>query len=134
MEEAAGAFQPMLEALKGQLTELKDVRLSRRLTESAACLVAEEGALGANLERLLQKMGRAEAMGGASPRILELNPDHAAVQGLLKLYQADPLDPRVVSYAQLLHDQAVLAEGSRIKDPGAFARRINDLISKDAQS
>jgi molecular chaperone HtpG len=132
VEEAAGRFQPLLDTLKAQFQTLKDVRLSRRLKESAACLVAEEGALGANMERLLQKMGKADSFGGASPRILELNPEHAAVQGLLKIHQQDPADPRLADYAALLYDQAVLAEGSRVPDPSAFARRINDLIRKDA--
>jgi molecular chaperone HtpG len=133
-EEASGVFQPLLASLKGQLAELKDIRLSRRLKESAACLVADEGDLGANMERLLQKMGRADAlgMGGPAQRILELNPEHAAVQALLHLYQADPADARIGTYAQLLHDQAVLAEGSRLTDPSAFAQRINDLIVKTA--
>ena len=133
VEEAAGTFQALLNTLKGEFPELKDVRLSKRLKESAACLVAEEGAMGANMERILQKMGRADAMGGASPRILELNPEHPAVQGLLKIHQQDALDLRLGLYTHLLHDQALLAEGSRIKDPSAFARRINDLIAKDAQ-
>ncbi|MGA2082036.1 MAG: molecular chaperone HtpG [Holophaga sp.] len=130
VEEAAGVFQPLLQALKASFSGLKDVRLSRRLKESAACLVADEGDLGPNLERLLQKMGRGD-LDGPARRILELNPDHPAVQGLRKLHQADPADPRIETYAHLLHDQAVLAEGSRIEDPGAFARRINDLIAKD---
>lgn len=134
-EEASGVFQPLLASLKGQLAELKDIRLSRRLKESAACLVADEGDLGANMERLLQKMGRADAMGmgGPAQRILELNPEHAAVQALLHLHQADPADARIGTYAQLLHDQAVLAEGSRLADPSAFAQRINDLIVKTAK-
>jgi len=133
-EEASGVFQPLLQALKGDFADLKDIRLSRRLKESAACLVADEGDLGANMERLLQKMGRADAMGmgGPAQRILELNPDHPAVQALQKLYQADPLDARVGAYARLLHDEAVLAEGSKLADPSGFARRINDLIAKDA--
>jgi molecular chaperone HtpG len=131
-EEAAGLFRPLLDALKGTLAELKDVRLSRRLKESAACLVADEGDMGANMERLLQKMGRAGDMGGPAPRILELNPDHPAVQALQKLHQADPADARIGTYAHLLHDEAVLAEGSKLADPGAFARRINELIAKDA--
>jgi len=64
--------------------------------------------------------------------VLELNPDHPAVQAMQKLYQADPLDARVGAYAQLLHDEAVLAEGSKLADPSAFAKRINELIAKDA--
>jgi molecular chaperone HtpG len=131
-EEASGVFQPLLQALKGQLADLKDIRLSKRLKESAACLVSGEGDLGANMERLLQKMGRTEALGGPGQRILELNPEHPAVQALQKLHQADPADPRITAYAQLLHGQAVLAEGSRLGDPGDFARKINDLIVKDA--
>jgi molecular chaperone HtpG len=90
--------------------------------------------MGANMERLLQKMGRADAMGlgGPAPRILELNPDHPAVQALQKLHQADPADPRIAAYGHLLHDEAVLAEGSKLADPNAFAQRINELIAKDA--
>ena len=133
-EEASGTFLPLLQALKSDLPELKDIRISKRLKESAACLVADDGAMGANMERLLQKMGRADAMGmgGPAQRILELNPDHPAVQALLQIHQADPADPRLGAYAHLLHDQAVLAEGSRVEDPSAFAKRINDLIAKDA--
>jgi len=79
-------------------------------------------------------MGRTDAMGPGGPaqRILELNPDHPAVQALQKLYQADPADARIGVYAHLLHDEAVLAEGSKLADPSAFARRINELIAKDA--
>ncbi|HWQ09892.1 MAG TPA: molecular chaperone HtpG, partial [Holophaga sp.] len=77
LEEAKASFQSLLAALSAQLPALKEVRLSRRLKESAACLVADEGAPGANLERLMQKLGKGE--GGPSPRILELNPSHPAV-------------------------------------------------------
>jgi molecular chaperone HtpG len=133
-EEATGEFMPLLQTLRAQLAELKDVRMSSRLKESAACLVADEGDMGANMERLLQKLGRADAMGlgGPAPRILELNPDHPAVQALLGLHRTDPSDPRIGAYGHLLHDQAVLAEGSRLADPSALAQRINDLIAKDA--
>ena len=132
VEEASGAFQPLLADLKSQFDSLKDIRLSRRLKESAACLVVDEGAVGANMERLLQKMGRSGDLGGPAQRILELNPGHPAVQALQRLHQADPADPRIPAYAHLLHDQAVLAEGSRLPDPSAFSARINALIAKDA--
>jgi molecular chaperone HtpG len=124
-------FKPLLALLSGKLTDLKEVRLSRRLKESAACLVADEGAMGANLERLMQKLGKAE--GGPSPRILELNPDHPAVRGLLKIHADNPADPRIESHGRLLYDQAVLTEGSRLADPSDFVRRINDLLIKDAE-
>jgi molecular chaperone HtpG len=113
-----------------RLPEVADVRLSKRLTESAACLVADAGAATAHFERLMQRLGRGEEAGG-SKRVLELNPDHLAVQALRRLHAAQPDDPRVESYGRLFFDQAVLAEGSRVKDPAAFARRINELIAKD---
>jgi molecular chaperone HtpG len=133
-EEAAGVFQPLLDTLKAKLTEVKDVRLSKRLTESAACLVADEGALGAHMERILQKLGKTDAFGGTAPRILELNPGHPAVQGLLRIQQADATDPRLETYGRLLHDQAVLTEGSRLGDPSAFVASINALMVRDLQA
>ncbi|MDB5291650.1 MAG: heat shock protein Hsp90 [Phycisphaerales bacterium] len=124
-------FKPLLELLKGKIDEVKDVRLSSRLKESAAVLVGEEGAMGAHMERLMQRMGRGEEM-PSSKRILELNPDHPAVAGLRQLAEKNPADPRIENFARLLYDQAVIAEGSRVKDPAALARRINDLIAKEA--
>ena len=129
-EEDAGSFQPLLASLKGKLDGVKDLRLTRRLRESASCLTAGDDALDPHMERLLAKMGQ----GGMGPqeRILELNPEHPVVQGLLELYRKDPADPRVEGHAHLLHDQALLAEGSRLADPSAFVKRLNELLVKDA--
>jgi len=128
---AAETFQPLLDALKGKLEGIKEVRLTGRLKESASCLTADEEGLDPHLERLLQKMGQG-GMGGHQERILELNPEHPVVAGLQDLFRKDPQDPRLESYALLLHDQALLAEGSRIKDPTAFVKRLNELMVKDA--
>lgn len=130
-EEATETFKPLLSLLQEKLAGLKEVRLSKRLKESAACLVADEHAMGAHMERLMQKLGKGE--GAPSPKILELNPEHPAVQGLLRLHAANPADPRIERHARLLHDQAVLAEGSRLADPSDFAKRINELLVKDAE-
>jgi molecular chaperone HtpG len=122
-------FKPLLGALKKKLAdEVKDVRLSTRLKESAAVLVADEGAMGAHLERLLQRMGRSDELPDTK-RTLEINPDHPAVQALRKIAEQNPDDPRVENYGRLLFDEAVIAEGSRIKDPAGFARRVNELIA-----
>jgi molecular chaperone HtpG len=129
-DEDAGAYKDLLAALKQRLPEVADVRLSKRLTESAAVLVADAGAMTAHFERLMQRLGRGEEAEG-SKRVLELNPEHPAVQALQKLHAAQPDDPRIETYGRLFYDQAVLAEGSRVKDPAAFARRINELITKD---
>jgi molecular chaperone HtpG len=131
-KQQAETFKPLLSALKEKLsTDAADVRLSRRLKESAAVLVADEGAMSAHMERLMQRMGRGGEMPPAK-RVLELNPDHPAVAGVKKLHDANPADERVEALARLLYDQAVIAEGSRITDPAAFAKRLNDLIARAA--
>jgi molecular chaperone HtpG len=81
----------------------------------------------------MQRMGRADEAAG-SRRILELNGEHPAVEAMRDLYEKNAEDPRVESYGRLLYEQAVIAEGSKVKDPTAFARRINDLLVKDAKS
>jgi molecular chaperone HtpG len=130
-EEKKKAFGGLVDYMKGKLGELKDVRLTNRLKESAACLVADEHGPGAHLERLMQRLGRGQEL-PESKRILELNPDHAAVNALRQLHAKDAADPRLESFCRLLYDEAVIAEGSKPKDPLALARRINELIVKDA--
>ncbi len=129
LKEAAERFAGLLTAMQEKLAEVKEVRLSARLTTSASCLVADDGAMSAHLERLMSRMGRGEEA-PPQPRILELNAKHPAVEALWKLHSADASDQRVEDYARLLYDQAVLAEGSKVGDPSAMARRINDLIAR----
>ena len=68
-----------------------------------------------------------------SKRILEINPEHPAVQALQKIAEKDSCDARVQTLGRLLYDQAVIAEGSRIQDPAGFARRVNELIARSTQ-
>ncbi len=124
-------FAPLLTALKGKLPEAADVRLTNRLTESAACLVADPHGLSAHLERLMERMGRDA---GSTKRVLELNPNHATVEAVRQLHEKNASDPRLDLYVRLLYEQAVIAEGSKVADPVAFARRLNDLIARDAQT
>jgi molecular chaperone HtpG len=123
----AGEFEPLFTFLKTSVEGLKDVRLSKRLRESAAVLVAGEHGVSAQLERIMKQMGRGDEL-PPRERVLELNGDHAAVKSLQKLHGADPGDPRVEDIAHLLYDQAVIAEGSAIDDPVAMAARMNRLI------
>jgi molecular chaperone HtpG len=127
--ELKDQFAPLLSFFKEKLPEVADVRLSRRLTESAACLVADGEAMTAHLERLLAQHGR----GGGGKRVLELNPANSAVQAARELHSTNPGDPRVEVYSRLLYEQAVVGEGSKIADPSAFARRVNELIARDAR-
>ena len=111
--EEAGRFASLFTALAAKIPDVKEVRLSRRLTESASCLVSEEGEMGANFERLLRNAG-AGAEVKESKRILELNGSHPAVEAVRALFEKSPDDPRVESYGRLLFEQAVLAEGSKL--------------------
>src|SRR5262249_33975958 len=89
------SFKNLLAFLKGKLDEVRDVRLSKRLTDSAAVLVADKGSMTAHMERLMQRFGREDAVGGK--RVLELNPSHPAVTAIRDLYEKDPKASRVES-------------------------------------
>ncbi len=128
-EDDEKTFKALIETLKGKISDVQDIRLSTRLTDSASCLVADEGAMSAHMERLMQRMGEGE--GQDSKRILELNAGHPVVQGLQKLHDSDNGDARVESIGRLLYEQAVVAEGSKLDDPVGFAGRINELLVKE---
>jgi len=125
----ADKFGPLLEALKKTLDQVKEVRLSRRLKQSAAILVAGEDGMTAHMERLMRRLGKSESV-PALARILELNPEHPVVRAMGELARSNGADERLASCGRLLYDQAVVAEGSRIPDPGAFAARINELLAR----
>jgi molecular chaperone HtpG len=131
-EEKKKRFQPLLDFMKEKLGDIKEVRLSNRLKESAACLVADEWAMSAHMERLMQRIGKAAEL-PPSKRILEVNPDHPVLDAVQKLFAANSSDARLEKYCRLLYDQAVIAEGSRVKDPAAFIKRINELLVNDAK-
>lgn len=131
LETATKTFQSLLDAFKAKLPMVKDVRLTSRLRESAACLVSEGPAPDPRMEQLLARMGQSA---GPSPRVLELNPEHAAVKAVLDLHHFHPEDVRLDAYARLFHGQALLAEGSRLEDPAAFTAALNTLLEKDAKA
>ena len=127
LKEKSEQFKDLLSLLKTKLPEIKEARLTSRLKDSAACLVTDEYGMSAQMERLMRRAGRADEAPPAQ-RILELNADHPMVGALQSLWQKTPADPRVDQIAAVLYDQAAIAEGSKVKDPAAFAKRINDLI------
>jgi molecular chaperone HtpG len=124
-------FQPLLDLFKEKIADIGDARLTNRLKDSAVCLVSDENAMSASMERLMQRMQRDKPL-PASKRILEVNPEHPLVQAMEKLLEKDKGDPRLERYARLLYDQAVILEGSKVKDPLTFAQRLNELLLKDA--
>jgi molecular chaperone HtpG len=118
-EEAAEAVKPLIERLKSALAgRAKDVRTTTRLVDSPACLVVEEGDMSAHLARLLKQAGQSAPE--AKP-ILEVNPEHALVK---KLQASESFD----DLAQILFDQALLAEGGQLDDPAAYVQRVNRLL------
>jgi molecular chaperone HtpG len=130
-DEKKKQFQSLLAYFKEKISDIGDARLTNRLKESAVCLVSDEHAMSASMERLLQRMQR-DKPAPASKRILEVNPDHPLVQAMEKLLAKDKSDARLEKYARLLYDQAVILEGSKVKDPLTFAQRLNELLLKDA--
>ena len=121
-QQAEEEYKDLLARVKEALgDQVQDVRVSRRLTDSPACLVVDEHAMSAHLERLLREAGQSVPM---SKPYLELNPDHTLVRQL----KAEPDTNRFTDWSQLLFDQALLAEGGQLEDPGAFVRRLNDLL------
>lgn len=118
-----GALTAIETRLAGQV---KAARFSTRLTESPAVLVSEGGGVSANMERIL-RAARQDVP--PEKRVLELNPDHALVKKLLELHASDPRSERAADIVELLHGQALLAEGSPLPDPGRFSKLLARLYS-----
>jgi molecular chaperone HtpG len=112
----------LLTKMKELLGErVKEVKVSHRLTDSPACLVADDQDIGANLERILQSMGQ------EAPKyrpILEINPDHPLIRQLAPDHQ------RLEEWALVLFDQATLSEGAVLQEPAAYVTRVNDLLTR----
>jgi molecular chaperone HtpG len=128
IEEAGKEFQPLLALIRAKLgDEVKDVRLSSRLTDSACCLVADERALNATMERMMRAMNQEVPK---QARILEVNADHALLKRMKAMLEADAADPRLADFVELLHGQALLGEGSTPRNPQRFTRVLADLMAK----
>jgi molecular chaperone HtpG len=128
LKEREGELKPLLEALEKALGErVKEVRVSGRLTESAACLVADANAPSPQLEAMMRAMGQEVP---PMPRILEVNPAHAVVERLRTIVAGSADDPRLAEGAELLFGQAVLAEGGQLPDPAAFSKRLAELMAR----
>lgn len=121
---------PLLARIKNVLGDkVKDVRPSDRLTDSPCCLVVPEGAHHAYMERLLRANGRTVS---PAPRTLEVNARHPLIEALRTLHTKAPDSPRVAEWIEMLYDQALLTEGSRVEDPNRFARRVVALMAQAA--
>ena len=119
-EKQAGELKGLTDKIKTSLADkVKEVRVTHRLTDSPACLVADEHDISGNLARLLKASG--QKMPNSQP-ILEINPKHPVV---LRLQNEEA---RFDDWAAVLFDQALLAEGGQLDDPAGFVKRVNQLM------
>jgi molecular chaperone HtpG len=130
-ERSKEKFGKLLNMIKEQLkNEIKDVRLSGRLKDSACCLVADEGGLDPQMEKLLKSMGQDVP---SDKRILEINPSHRVFEVMNTLIDKGGNESVIKEYIDLLYDQALLLEGSKLKDPAAFTKSITKLMSENVK-
>ena len=119
--EAASDREALVKRIGEALGDrVQSARVSRRLTTSPACLVADEHALGTHFENVLRAAGHDVER---SKPILEVNVDHPIVGRM-----SDQEGDRFADWAQILHDQALLSEGGQLEDPAGFVRRLNDMF------
>ncbi len=125
-EEVSKDFESVLKQIKEVLADkVSDVRLSHRLTESPACLVADVYGMSLNMERIMKDAGQMMGMGGMGRKpVFEVNPTHPLVVRL----KNEPDDSRFADLTHILFDQAILSEGGQLDDPSAFVHKLNGLL------
>jgi molecular chaperone HtpG len=125
-KETQKKYQKLIDLIKEELKdEVKDVRLSGRMKDSACLLVADEGDLNPQMEKMLKAMGQAVP---DTKKILEINPDHPLFSVMNDQFEEEGKTEALEEYIGLLYDQALLLEGSRPKDPAAFAKTMARLM------
>ncbi|MDD5266335.1 MAG: molecular chaperone HtpG [Methylococcales bacterium] len=124
-EEANKDFEAVLKQIKDVLADkVSEVRLSHRLTESPACLVADVYGMSLNMERIMKDAGQMMGMGMSRKPIFEINPAHPLVVRM----KAEQDDTRFADLTHILFDQAILSEGGQLDDPAAFVHKLNGLL------
>ncbi|MEI7996331.1 MAG: molecular chaperone HtpG [Methylococcaceae bacterium] len=124
-EEANKDFEAVLKQIKDVLADkVSEVRLSHRLTESPACLVADVYGMSLNMERIMKDAGQMMGMGMGRKPIFEINPTHPLVVRM----KAEQDDTRFADLTHILFDQAILSEGGQLDDPAAFVHKLNGLL------
>jgi molecular chaperone HtpG len=127
-EEKERELRDVLTAIRAHLQdELKEVRLSDRLTTSPVCLVSDEHDLSPQMQRILEHMGQKVPK---VKRIMELNPGHPLLPKLRTIFAENKDDPRIALFAKVLHGEAVLLESGQLADPAAFGALINELMMR----
>ena len=129
-EKPEGDVASLIALLKLSLGDaVKDVRASKRLTDSAVCLVADEHDMDMHLERLLRQHKQLGAS-DTSKRILEINPKHALIARLIELAGKEGASDALGDLAWILLDQARILEGEPLPDPASFAKRLSSVLAR----
>jgi molecular chaperone HtpG len=126
-KKAGEESEDLVEYLKKTLEDrVKDVRFTGRLTESPCCLVSDANDPTLNMQRIMRAMDKNAP---TVKRILELNMDNALIRAMKRLHERNAEDPALKEYAEMLYDQAVVAEGGELRDPVKFAKRTASLMA-----
>lgn len=124
----SGDIEKLLAAFRDELTtEVGTVRISKRLTDSPVCLVADDKGVDMHMERVLKIQQKYDPH---AKRIMEINADHALIRKLSRLAASGNTDGTLRDAARLLFDQALIIQGEPINDPASFVRRVSSLMEK----
>ncbi len=127
-KKESSSFESLIKYFKDTLGSLvKDVKISKKLTSSPACLVVADGSMDIRMERYLIEQ---KQLAGASAKILEINPDHKIVAKINNEIGKKDKDEENKELAHLLYDQACIIEGEPVADAGSFSKRLNILLEK----
>jgi len=119
----------LLSVLADELkSDVKQVRISKRLTDSPVCLIADEQGVDMHMERILKTQQKYEP--ADNKKILEINEHHALIQMLAGLAEANKDAPALKDAARLLYDQACIIQGEPVNDPSSFARRMAEFMQR----
>ena len=128
LKEQEKSYKGFIGYAKELLDGVKEVKLTSRLKDSAAVLVGDEHTMSPHIEEMMRRMGQPVP---EHESVLELNPEHPVVQQVQALHANDAKDPKAEALTKILHDQAILASGAKLKDPAAFAKRLNQILVAD---
>ena len=123
----------LMEVFRKRLGDLiKDVKISKRLTDSSCCLVDDESGISSNMAKILQATNP-DAMKD-NKKILEINPSHPVMKNLAQMQKAGGNDASLNDWVEMLYESAIISEGNQLKDPGAFAKRLSGLMEKASKA
>ena len=129
-EETEKKYRKLLDLIQDHIYDVKEVRLSGRLKDSACCLVGDEGEMNLQMENILKSMGKTVP---ERKRVLEINPSHPIFIAMNKIFEENMKNELLREYTDLLYGQALLLEGSKPKDSTAFSKAISKLMVENIE-